>query len=426
MSFVARPSPALLALAVAFGTAVVSSCAKKGGAPAPPDGTARPAASDVPAAADATADDAADAGAAPPDAAGRIPSPEELQARPCWDGADWVVRPETPAADPPARCGGMTAKPLAEVALPLLDGRLEVHPLDGAQLEGAAASVMGAPEPSPIETRVFLEADGEKLVLMAWELFRTAGDRFDLGVHRDVATWRTPPGVLSCVEPLTVADDRLQAYAVVPSAIHGDGDAMTTLSVFVLHPDGLVQFLRFYVNPPLVPGGAACIAAARRVAASLAAGARQLERAGGKRRLDAYAPTRELELELPADYVLTPEPGPDFVVYQVEPIVPLGAPSGRFGVYLGDHPQQPAEGWSGPADRVQGPLLGERVEWVSWDIPATEEGPEQHRTEALMPLASFPGMGGFLHAFAWAEDSALLVELRAVLRTMKVVPKPER
>jgi hypothetical protein len=409
---------------------LVAACSKKPGAPAAPDAASRTA-TPVAIAADATvaaADAAATAEVPTPavDVAGRVPTAEELEARPCWNGREWVARPVEPAREETRMCGFLTKKPPAAEPIALLGGRLTVRPLEGSRDEAAGSSIMGAPEPSAIETRVILESDGEKLVLMAWELFRLGGDRLDWGVYRDVRTWRTPPGVRSCVEPMTFADDRLRGFAVVPSEIHGDGDALTALSVFVLHPDGLVQFLRFYVNPPLRSGGDACTRLSKTIAETLTAGAREIDRTGGKRRLDAHAPTRELEVDLPKDYVLTPQPGPDFVVYQVEPIVPLGSPSGRFGVYIGDHPQEPAEGWGGPAERLKGPLLGEQVEWVSWMIPETEEGPEQHRTEALVSLTSFPGMSGFLHAFAWAEDAALLIDLKGVLRSIAVVAKEER
>ena len=194
-------APALAAIAVLF---LAPTCSKKPAAPAAPDAAPRAVApvvggeSDAADAADATVA-AADATAPPVDAAGRVPTAEELEARPCWDGQEWVARPEEPARGDAGKCGVLTAKPPAVEAIPLLGGRLVVRPLEGARDEAAGSSIMGAPEPSAIETRVILEAEGEKLVLMAWELFRSGGDRLDWGVYRDVKTWRTPPGVLSCV-----------------------------------------------------------------------------------------------------------------------------------------------------------------------------------------------------------------------------------
>ncbi len=42
--------------------------------------------------------------------------------------------------------------------------------------------------------------------------------------------------------------------------------------------------------------------------------------------------------------------GPDFVVYRIEPIVPLDGGSGSIGIYVGDNPESPPGAWAGTVE----------------------------------------------------------------------------
>jgi hypothetical protein len=434
-----RSSIVVLGLVVAL--AALPSCKKKGGGESPPAAAAAATAKSPPDAATAGAAAAvvtADTGTGTTTGTtttttttatdGGTPSAEELAAKPCWNGTGWVARSEAPGtlAGDAARCGQVGTKALMGTPLSLLGDRLTVRPPEGAREEPREGSVMGAPEPSETETRVFYEADGEKLVLMAWEELRLAGERFDAAVHHVVESWEPAAGTAYCVEPLGGLPAGLRAYAVVPTQIGDEGEALPVLSVYTAPADGLVQLVRLYINPPLRPDSAGCVALAKRIAATLAPGARTISLAGGKRRLDAYSETKELELTMPENYVVTPQPGPDFAVHRIEPVAPLDQGGGLLGIYFGDNPQAPPGDWAGEVQRYQAQLLGREVEWVTWVVPASEEGPEQHHAEALRPLDDFPGGTRFMHAFIITDDAERLTELKDVLRTLQIVDKVNR
>jgi hypothetical protein len=350
---------------------------------------------------------------------------EELAKKPCWTGKEWVERPGASAADESAACGHVSYA-ATDPALELLGGRLTIRPPAGSRLEPRTASIMGAPQAMERESRVFYDVDGEKLVIMAWELLRTGGERFEAGVRKLVEDMGSAEGVTWCVEPVPTAQPGPRALAIVPSAIVGEEEARPVLSVAVDHPDGLVQLLRFYVNPTLAQSGAGCMALARRIAATVGAGPRSVERSGGPRRMNAYGQTQELQIDLPDEFVLTPQEGPDFVVYRIEPIVPLDGATGSIGIYVGDNPESPPGDWAGTVERYKAPLIGQDVEWVTWVVPAADGEPEQHHLEAIADLSGHIGFPRALHVFLLADDAELLLTLKDVIKTLKVVDLENR
>jgi len=382
---------------------------------------ATPPADAAPTAADATAPAPVDAGPVNPALVA-----EELSKRPCWNGKAWIERPSTPAPRDPPSCGLVGRQPLVQAPFELLGGRVTLRAPDGSFLQPRDPGIMGAPEAEERESRVFYQYGSEKFVIMVRELFRSGGERFEAGVKKMVEEGEASDEMTWCVEPVATAQPNLKVVALVPSKVAGEGEAVPVLSALVAHPDGLVQLLRFYVNPELAPDGPGCIDLARRIAATIGTGGQPLDRSAGARRLDAWGQTQELQIELPADFLLTPQPGPDFVVYRIEPIVPLDGAGGSIGIYLGDNPQPPPGDWSGPVERLKAPLLGEQVEWVSWVVPAANGEREQHHIEAIRELEGFPGFPRFMHAFVNADDAAMLVSLKDVVKTLQVVDQENR
>ena len=352
---------------------------------------------------------------------------DDFTARPCWNGTDWVARDAVGAPSGSRdRCGRVGALPFGETPLELLAGRLTVQGPQGSRLLARDESIMAAPEAPERETRAFCEDGDEKFVLMAWELFRSVDEHLARQVRAEVQLQAAGSDIAWCVEPLPPAAGGLRSYALVPDRLPTEGEALPVLSVLAAHPDGLVQLLRWYVNPALAPDAAGCIALARRAAATLAAGPRRIPREAGVRRLDAFSQTKELEVRLPADYVLTPQPGPDFAVHRIEPVVPLGQPGASLGFYLGDNPQAPPGTWGGSVDRSKAPLLGEEVDWLAWFIPEDQGNPAEYHLEALRPLPDEMGFPHFLHAFITAGDPGLRDELRDVAKSLRIVDRSTR
>jgi hypothetical protein len=418
-----RPPPSHpLWLAAALALAATAACKKDHAAPPTPAPVA-------PGPAGAVADDDSGAAtAATADAGGAAASADDdFTAAPCWNGTAWVGRDAVGAPPGSAeRCGSVGGKPLTETPLELLAGRLTVKGPQGSALLERTPSIMGAAESPEKETRVFYEDGDEKFVLMAWELFRSAGERLASQVRAEVELQFAGSEIPWCVERLPPAADGLRVFALVPTRLPAEGEALPVLSVLAAHPDGLAQLLRWYVNPALASDAAGCIALARRAAATLAAGPRRLPRTAEARRLDAFSQTKQLELQLPADYVHTTQPGPDFAVHRIEPIVPLGQTGASLGFYLGDNPAELAAGWGGSIDRSKAALLGEEVEWLAWFIPEDQGNPPEYHLEALRPLPDEMGFPHFLHVFITAGDAGLRDELRDVAKTLKIVEHSAR
>jgi hypothetical protein len=114
------------------------------------------------------------------------------------------------------------------------------------------------------------------------------------------------------------------------------GDANLVSGMLTRHPDGTVQFLGFCVNDAALadlPGPRRLIA---EMVASLTPGARPLP-SGARVQLAG-----NLVLDLLPGYTAYRQEGPDFDVYWIQHLVPMGQPAGRLGLYSGHHPQPPA------------------------------------------------------------------------------------
>ncbi|MBN1770822.1 MAG: hypothetical protein JXB32_06170 [Deltaproteobacteria bacterium] len=405
-------------LVVALLPALLADCKKDKAEPAAPGSPTTAPSSGTPVTADSGAG---------PDARAATGADDEFAAAPCWNGTDWVARDAvgkpSGAAD---RCGRVGDRPFGETPLELLGGRLTVRGPQGSRLLARPADAVATPGTVEKETRVSWEEGNERFDLTAWELFRSAGERPTSRVRAEVELRNAGSDIAWCVEPLPRAAGGLRAYALVPDRLSGDGSSLPVLSVLAVHPDGLVQELRWFVGPAQVSDAAGCIALARRAAATLATGPRRIPREAGAQRLDAFSQTKQLEVLLPADYVHTPQPDGDIAVHRIEPILPLGEPGASLSLYLGDNPAQPAEGWGGSIDRSKAPLLGEEVEWLAWFIPENEGKPAEFHLEALRPLPDEMGFPHFLHVLITAGDAGLRDELRDAARSLRIVDHSER
>jgi hypothetical protein len=248
------------------------------------------------------------------------------------------------------------------------------------------------------ETRAVLDVGKARLVMMASEDFATVGSDF----RAQVATQVDKTAKL---EAVAVAKPLLAfAYAPKPTT---DQDANLVLATWIAHPDGTVQLVSFYVNND---GARAAAAAwtnlARKIAGTLVPGKRALDIGAGERKLES------LQVTVPARWVVTAQPGPDFIVFHLRPLAPLGssATSG-CGVYLGGFPsyQHTQAGIDAKLVHMRkGKLRGADVTWHDWSdggIPTTE--------------AMTPYSGDTVHVFCVAKTDADLVPLRAMMESLR-------
>lgn len=269
-----------------------------------------------------------------PDAVAVPAPPEDLPPAP--DGVFATAELPAPSVASPAPdarfgCGAMGQLPLGE-ELPLLDDRLWIRPIEGSYAQPRAWDVMGAPEPERGETRLYFESGDEKMVIMSYELFATAGSDVVARVREEQA--RSFPN--DDLQRTDVLGEGVEALRSVPRTLDTSSEAVRVLTLFVISRDRTLQVLSFYVNPPAAAGGhAGCLGLALRSARTLRVGGRSLSIGGA---LELWAGRRRLHVTLPPNGVVLTQPGPDFVVHRVLELRPLGAPRVSGFIYFGGHP----------------------------------------------------------------------------------------
>lgn len=307
--------------------------------------------------------------------------------------------------------GALGKLPLAAQPTELLAGRLRLRLPAGAKIQARRAGIMSAPESAQEETRVVLDAGPERLVLMAAELLSSA-----------------PPDLLATVrkslDPVPAGGPQpnlalqnlggLQTVLFTPAKFEAQDDAVLLLTAYVVHTDNLVQVLEFYVNPAGARDLRGVQALARNIAATLQPGATRLPGAG------PATLSSGLAITLPAGYVVTRKPGPDFVVHNVHKIVPWGQPRAYLGIYVGGHASFAYRQRDETPDvkKTPGQLLGQKIEWQEW---SHAQNPGLTTLEAIVPLGGgASGHGLMAHVFFSSKNAAQLAELKQVAETLRL------
>jgi hypothetical protein len=321
----------------------------------------------------------------------------------------------------------------------LLSGRLTVRMPPGARPEPRRTSIMAGPESAEEETRVILDHGQERLVLMAYELFALGAPDFERGVRADLATAFHEPR--PSLARLVLPAPGVQLFEVLPGKLDTSSEAVLIEGLYVANPDGTVQYLAFYVNPPAATGTGGCAglsegtgivapktsgapndapvcrALAHRIATTLAIGTRQLSLRGGERRLELHLGGAQLVVRLPAGVVMTAQDGPDFTVYRLTQLGPLGSPAASLGIYVGGNPsyQHKQQDAAAKVEMVKGKALGQGVEWQIWSQPSGRV-----MAEVILPL---PGSAGYqLHLFAGGAAGVELESMKQIAAELRVEP----
>ena len=321
----------------------------------------------------------------------------------------------------------------------LLSGRLTVRMPPGARPEPRRTSIMAGPESAEEETRVILDHGPERLVVIAYELFALGAPDFERGVRADLATaFREPrPSLARLVLPAP----GVQLFEVLPPKLDTASEAVLIEGLYVANPDGTVQYLAFHVNPPAASGASGCTglsegtgivapkaggapsdapvcrALVHRIATTLAVGTRQLSLRGGERRLDLHVGGAQLVARLPPGVVMTAQDGPDFTVYRLTQLGPLGSPAASLGIYVGGNPsyQHKQQDAVAKVEMVKGKALGQAVEWQTWS-----QASGRAMAEVILPV---PGSAGSeLHLFAGGAAGSELESMKQIAAELRVDP----
>jgi hypothetical protein len=172
------------------------------------------------------------------------------------------------------------------------------------------------------QTRVAVPASDEQLVIVADELFGTAAGDLRSAI-------RTAAGADKERElrEFKLDDPALRAFEVVYplEAVAGE-DLLAILGVYLVNRDDTVQFVSFFCNRRGAADSEGCRATARKIARTLRAGPRQLALEAGIRVMQIPTSRVELTVRVPAGFVRALTPGPDYAIYDLRPLAPLGSP----------------------------------------------------------------------------------------------------
>ncbi len=302
---------------------------------------------------------------------------------------------------------------LAATPIKLLDDRLTLRMPEGSKVEARGHGIMGAPQPNTRETRVVWTSGDRKLVVMAYELFRTAGKDFEAQVRKEVGSW----GLEADLAARDV--EGLRVCTVTPRKVDAAREAVYVLSSFAARKDGTVQNVSFYFNPKAAEDLDGCRALARKAAETIRAGERALAREAGARVLLDLDGGKQCVVDLPEGFTVTFQKGPDFRVATVIKFVPLGDASPSFNAYFGHHPGYHHEREEGKpeVEKSAGTMLGQAIEWRAWTMP----DPKKLFKEAILAV---PGADGLLaHVFLVAPDAASLQEVEVLAGKFRVAEK---
>jgi hypothetical protein len=310
---------------------------------------------------------------------------------------------------------GSTKVELANEPTQLLGGRLTVRVPREAKLLPMQQSIMAAEESAEESSRIMLDAGGEKMVLMAYELFALAGTDFDGAVSRVLGS------KLGRIEGLKLASP-LCGISFAPKETTRTGDANLMMGIYVAQGDGTVQLINFYLNPAAAKKADFYLALARKISATLAPGTRKLLKSAGKRHLMSYS-NDEILATVPDGYVATMQSGVDFLVHRLTKLTRLGAPQCRLGLYLGEYPSFNPERNAAVKQfkKSQATLLGHQVEW--YQSSQKFEFGEVISTQALVPIHDASGKPFYAHFFLDSGSLEEAEELKQIASSLKLIRK---
>ena len=278
------------------------------------------------------------------------------------------------------------------VEVSLLQDRLRIRAPEGASLEPPTVQLMAAPEAEERVRRLIIDSGLLRLVALVGEMFRVSPG--GLAQHASEILKEVESdtrGMPASVVRSEVTASGLEILQYEPRAPAKIGDANLVSGMLIRHPDGTVQFLRFYVNDAAL----ADLSAARRLIADMVASLRP-----GPRPLPSGTRAQlagNLVLDLLPGYTAYRQEGPDFDVYWIEHLVSMGQPAGRLGLYSGHHPQPPRHPASAQMRRAV--LFGLDTQWYVWEGPPIPANVRLFHQEAHVRL---PGGQLIRHVFFYA------------------------
>jgi hypothetical protein len=286
---------------------------------------------------------------------------------------------------------------------PLLGDRLAARLPVGMKLEARPHDIMAADTSNEDETRGVIDVGSTRFVMMTYEMYATASASPQADVEADIK--HDPIFATAKVETVAIAKP-LVAFGARPAVPAKPDVGNLVYEAYVISDDRTIQVMAFYVGPDGMHDFARWGDLGKRIVATTTAGKRPHVSAAGDRALGPH-----LTVSVGAGWLASTQPGPDFDVYHLRKLAPLGANTPGCGVYVGDAAsfQWKQSGIDAKdVTSIPGKLLGSAVTWNQWtgrDVVI----------EAMTTLASHQTV----HVFCSAAAVADLKDLRAMMETLR-------
>ena len=289
---------------------------------------------------------------------------------------------------------------------------------EGAIVEARPVDIMAAPISTQEECRVVLRVGSKVMVLMARELFSTTEGSFLPEVHKNMKEWPGGNQLTYAIDQPRRGND-FELTRMIPSTLLVTGDKGVAGGAYTVLPDKTIQMLMVYVNQEAARQPEDCLKTAGSILATLAPGGKHLDLNPRTQMFPLFSKTQSLTIELPAGWIATFQPGPDFLVYHVLHVRPYGHGGQTMGIYVGMNPgyQHSQEGQNCEVNQVPGELLGQQTTWFEWKRKG-DAGTGYCAAEAISQVSSSDHC--LIHAFMYAKDDSGLEQLRSVTSTLKV------
>jgi hypothetical protein len=311
------------------------------------------------------------------------------------------------------RKGGLASVALEATPSPALGGRLLVALPRTAEDIPRAESIMAAEASPENEDRFVADFGKLRVVVLVRDTFALAPatpGEFAMAALQQARADGLDTGAPAAIEPLDLPAP-LRAVKLVPSRLHCREGGCLAGAAFVAGADRLCEVVAIFVSPNAAKDAAGARALADAILGSVRSGGRAADLQGHKRQLGVLFHDEKLFAEVPASSMLSADTGPDFSVYRVWLLEPLGVPRSSIGIYVGSAASFQA-GKRKPF-RVS-TVLGREAAWYA---DTAQDGLTLEET--LVKLAE-PGM---LHVFL-TGSSERLPGLRAIADSLSADPVP--
>lgn len=309
---------------------------------------------------------------------------------------------------------------LASEETALLGDRLQLRlPIGTEKMPAPAGTAADIQLDDQRDHRAVVRGD-ERLEIRVNQIFATDGGNLREALRRGaklLGLERRSDGDL--VDVATRPDSGLRAIAVASGPGRAQGDSVALVfEVFVANQDHGIEHVGFWANPAATRDVDGCRDLARRVTATLRRGGRLLGEPTAARRLKVPGSHEAVVVSLPAGVVVAIEPGPDYAVYNLARLAPLGTDQGELNLWVGSFRAFETE-----VARIHdfraapGSWLDRPVTWRRW----SRDG--QLAAETRIEPQGGPGRGFKAHVLMRGNDGEMAL-WETIVRSMRLEDKP--